>query len=299
MVPLDRQSVQRPAKLDALSKKEPRRTEAQRAAEHFGPPRKPGKFKFSIYSDPEVKAALVKLTRGKCAYCEHSYDAGQPGDVEHFRPKGRVDTDQGKRAGYWWLASDWDNLLPSCIRCNRPETLKLYDGTTMAMGKGDKFPIDDETVRAGAAGEHVHESPLLLNPCEDDPRDYLTFVEKADSSVVKPKVEDETLLEGRRARRSIDIYGLNREGLVNDRTREMVQIKASLETLAELVLLLAEDPPNAARLEKLLEIERRKLDAYRNPDNRYVAMARTLIDPVLSKVDPNFAAGPFQEYAWP
>ncbi|HEV2818704.1 MAG TPA: hypothetical protein VGW40_15955 [Allosphingosinicella sp.] len=306
MVPLDRQSVPRPARLDKLGrtnakdKNEPLRTELDRARDHFGPPSKAGKFEFSVYSDPEVKEALSKLSGGKCAYCEYYYDAGQPADVEHYRPKGRIDSPNGKLPGYWWLASDWDNLLPSCIRCNRPENLRLYDGTEMPMGKGDRFPIDDENVRAGAEGQHAGEQPLLLNPCDDDPRDYLRFVEKDQASVVIPKEDGEESLAARRARQSIDIYGLNREGLVTDRTREMVQIKLSLVILAKLVHLLEQNPPDPAMIEDLMAIERQKLDLHRAPGARYAAMARTLIDPVLKKIDPLFAAGgEIREYRWP
>ncbi|MEF9674035.1 hypothetical protein QNM99_25505 [Pseudomonas sp. PCH446] len=39
-------------------------------------------------------------------------------DVEHYRPKGAVSED-ASHPGYWWVAMDWDNLLPSCIDCNR------------------------------------------------------------------------------------------------------------------------------------------------------------------------------------
>jgi uncharacterized protein (TIGR02646 family) len=299
MLPIDRQSVPRPAKLDSLSREHPPRTELQRARDHFSRP-SPGKFTFSIYSDPEVKAALSKLTGGKCAYCEHLYDVGQPGDVEHYRPKGRIDTAVGKLRGYWWLASDWDNLLPSCLRCNRPENLRLHGGEVMAMGKGERFPIDDEAARAREEGEHVNETPLLLDPCVHDPRDYIRFEEKDGWSVVRPKTDDQSQLAGRRARTSIDIYGLNREGLVNDRTREMVQIKSSLVALATLIELLDQDPPNADAIETLILLERQRLDRYRSKDGPYTAMARTLIDPVLERIDPAFAAQePLLEYRWP
>ena len=92
---------------------------------------------------PEIDADLYKRMKkvifdafsGKCAYCESQISADQPGDVEHFRPKGRVMGEDGKpvliklgnkevpHPGYYWLAYDWRNLLPACARCNRPEAI--------------------------------------------------------------------------------------------------------------------------------------------------------------------------------
>src|SRR5262245_40081226 len=75
---------------------------------------------------------LLKLFNGKCAYCETDIESNQPGDVEHFRPKGRVVDEEFEpirinhpkwgemdHPGYFWLAYEWDNLFPSCIDCNR------------------------------------------------------------------------------------------------------------------------------------------------------------------------------------
>ena len=39
---------------------------------------------------------LLVLFSGKCAYCETDIVSNQPGDVEHFRPKGRVVDDNFK-----------------------------------------------------------------------------------------------------------------------------------------------------------------------------------------------------------
>ena len=69
---------------------------------------------------------------GKCAYCESLITNNQPGDVDHYRPKGRVMDANNKpvmittalgenpHPGYYWLAYQFSNLLPSCIDCNRP-----------------------------------------------------------------------------------------------------------------------------------------------------------------------------------
>lgn len=62
----------------------------------------------SKYQHKEIKAELLKLFRGRCAYCESKYDHVDFGDIEHFRPKVK----------YPLLAIKWTNLLLSCPRCN-------------------------------------------------------------------------------------------------------------------------------------------------------------------------------------
>ena len=75
-------------------------------------------FEFHAYKADEVKRRLEDLFHGKCAYCESFYAAQAPVDIEHYRPKGAVEDDPD-HPGYWWLAMAWENLLPSCIDCNR------------------------------------------------------------------------------------------------------------------------------------------------------------------------------------
>jgi hypothetical protein len=97
---------------------------------------------------------LENVFNNKCAYCE-TRAVRDPGDAEHFRPKGRVSVAEplsgGKKKlkkiriidpsgkeidhpGYFWLAYNWKNLLPACRDCNSSE------------GKRDQFPIEKEHV---------------------------------------------------------------------------------------------------------------------------------------------------------
>src|SRR5215468_8122036 len=103
--------------------------EREELLEKFSPEKKI-KFKDDFYK--RYMVYLNRLFRNKCAYCEEKL-SGQPGDVEHFRPKGRVCDATFRQVfidhprwgrniahpGYYWLAYDWDNLLPSCADCNR------------------------------------------------------------------------------------------------------------------------------------------------------------------------------------
>ena len=109
-------------------------------------------FAYKVYSDGTVKQALERLFHGKCAYCESNYMHVHPTDVEHWRPKGQVEDDQGKKIkpGYYWLAADWNNLFPSCIDCNRRRYQKvgLGNGEAVLLGKKDAFPLAPRSRRA-------------------------------------------------------------------------------------------------------------------------------------------------------
>lgn len=86
-------------------------------------------FSFAAYKGDDVVNSLQHLFHGKCAYCESRYTSTQPVDVEHYRPKGGVE-EAPDHGGYWWLAMKWENLLPSCIDCNRRRKQVLVDQHT-------------------------------------------------------------------------------------------------------------------------------------------------------------------------
>lgn len=128
------------------------------------------------------KTALEVADKPKCNYCESQLEKGLTLQVEHYRPKAKVDpkdTNGLVHVGYYWLGMEWTNLLLACPRCNG------------RSGKGNRFPV--RNVRAShispvdlnnaldRTGCFAHlaplitESPLLLNPEVDFPEDYLTF----------------------------------------------------------------------------------------------------------------------------
>jgi uncharacterized protein (TIGR02646 family) len=138
---------------------------------------------------------LLTLFNGKCAYCESDIESTQPGDVEHFRPKGRVVDDAFKpirvchpkwgdidHPGYFWLAYEWKNLFPSCIDCNRYR--KHGNDPNSGAGKADRFPV--ENFRATLPDEEHKERALLIDPSALDPNDHLEFLE---SGIIKPKTD--------------------------------------------------------------------------------------------------------------
>jgi uncharacterized protein (TIGR02646 family) len=261
--------------------------EFARARLHFEAPGIQNGFEFKAYSHGDVKTALSKMTGGNCAYCEADYDATAPVDVEHFRPKAAIEKDTGlTKPGYWWLAARWDNLLPSCIRCNRKERLPLFDGSELVTGKGNRFPLDDEDRRAHDVGGEADETPLLIDPCRDDPADFIRFEDQGGKCIAVPVEEDPTSLSARRARASIDIYGLNRAGLVRDRSRYMVRAKLLLAQLERAVRRLnrisPEDDEN--RIDAELEITE-YLDSIATltcGEDRFAGMLDAMIGPAIA-----------------
>ncbi len=254
-----------PACLDQPDKKGLNERDRARAHQQSTDPKK-GSFEFAAYKHEEVKRRLDALFHGKCAYCETFYSASAPVDVEHYRPKGAV-SENPNHPGYWWLAMSWDNLLPSCIDCNRKRNQRVFlvSSSLSAQyhsshdsklpqtqaGKKDSFPL-------AAGGQHVlpeglgfgAEQPLLLDPTRDDPAQHLRFHidHAAPLGMVLPVSKDNVASE--RGTTSISVFGLNRLGLVQERTRLLRQ----LEFLGDLVVDLGgliediEQPATAAAL---------------------------------------------------
>jgi hypothetical protein len=125
-------------------------------------------FDYDISKDSDVwsdlKAWLLKhIFKGNCAYCQIQLVRFY-GDAEHHRPKGRVRvfqndgklaavlcdigpaeaTDQIMHPGYFWLAFDWKNLVPSCEFCNTGE------------GKKDQYPAKRHVIMRKLNAAQLH-----------------------------------------------------------------------------------------------------------------------------------------------
>ncbi|MBG7614641.1 endonuclease [Brevundimonas sp. BAL450] len=256
--------------------------ELARAREVFAGAAAPVSFTFRAYKEEDVRHAMERLFHGKCAYCESRYDITGPVDIEHFRPKGAVEGDDA-HPGYWWLAGDWENLLPSCLDCNRRRyqaspvllasvtavllTSRTGFTTAFQTGKHASFPLAPGGARMitePTGGQRsvatAAERALLLDPCTDEPGDHLRHYINRDTplGLILPAgghpdefapitfagAEDALAIElaartaglSPRGSVSIQVYGLNRLGLIQERTR----LLRRLEVLGELVLKLFE-----------------------------------------------------------
>lgn len=156
----------------------------------------------------DLKRHLFELFDGKCAYCEQRVTTVDYGDVEHYRPKRRVE-EEPTHPGYYWLAYDAHNFLPACVLCNR------------GRGKANHFPVRDgtrATTPAGLAGEE----PLLYHPYEHD---ATTHFEILRTGQIKGRTDV--------GRTSVEIYGLRRDGLREDRRSAMEAVRNRADVLLQ------------------------------------------------------------------
>ena len=213
-------------------------------------------FQKDIYGHADVKAALIQTQRHKCAFCEAKITHVSFGHVEHFRPKGGYKQKTGEslhRPGSYWLAYAWDNLLLACELCN-------------SRYKGNLFPLADPTRRA-TAPEHAlgSEQPLFVNPCAEDPAEFIRFRGPLPCAV----------RNNRRGRQTILSLGLKREELSNhrrDRLRFLVQLWKATERLRRRAVSEADV--------RLIRDNEAVLRSAAVPDAEYSAMVRDFLDSV-------------------
>lgn len=137
-----------------------------------------------------VKPDLAAMQYNKCCYCEKREEQPKYRDVEHYRPK----------SVYWWLAWTWENLLFSCIDCNREH-------------KRDQFPRSPgDRALAPEEAPPGSEQPLVLDPT--DPRiDPTTQIEFRRERI---QGRERWTPHGLTARgwKTIEVCGLARPGLL-------------------------------------------------------------------------------------
>lgn len=193
-----------------------------------------------------VDRSLGALYRNKCAYCESRATTVL---CDTYRP----------RNAYPWLACEWSHLLPICSGCDQR--------------RRSRFPLEDEAHRVVRPGrdfaqwradsaELLAERPLLLHPEIDDPREFIGF---------HPDGRIYAIGGNRRGSTTIDTFDLNRQQLVQERTRRLHYVQGLWEralgrasasgsgaaalapTLAEMEDLTASSSPYAGFLRFLLE----------------------------------------------
>ncbi|TBD71744.1 HNH endonuclease family protein [Rhizobium ruizarguesonis] len=242
-------------------------------------------FSFREYKNPAIAEALEKLFHGKCAYCETVIATVQPTDIEHYRPKGGVIINSRlKKPGYYWLAADWDNLLPSCIFCNRPNRHELPEHERKrAVGKGNEFPLEDDARRVSRHDENIeNEVPLILNPCgPDDPDEHLAF--EPDGSVRARKIGNTTSAKGEATIRHL---ALQRPALRRERKKRAEYILANLKQVEQLMPQATTDV-DARYFQGQILI---RLHSYLQSDEPYIALTRSLIEQQHPGVLANLAA---------
>ncbi len=152
-----------------------------------------------IWRNKKVTDELFDSHHEKCCYCERKRDRSSEMDVEHYRPKGGVHGEDHK--GYWWLVYTWNNLLWSCIACNR-----RYKGTHFTLLPGSERAHDEES-------DLDLELPYLINPKLESPEHFISFhIDRGGgryfiSAMPRGDIGSD---EKKRAEETIGIVGLNR-----------------------------------------------------------------------------------------
>lgn len=239
-------------------------------------------LKFNVYSNPKVKESLIDLFNGKCAYCESKFLHVYSGDIEHFRPKGEILTKENKtlKPGYYWLASDWNNLLLSCRNCNQKlKHLVVGETQKITMGKMNQFPLTDSSKYVLSHNSDINSEEdyrLLIQPCIDNPEDHIEF--DINNGVAKGITD--------KGKKSIEVYVLQRIPLVQSREKLLIDIKAQIQRVIDAVKNVNDNLDTASSNKRvffdiILKREMKRLKRFLNEDEEYIAMAKQIILPFL------------------
>jgi len=218
----------------------------------------------SIWKDRGVREALNKLFHGKCAYCESKVGITDPGDLDHFRPKGGAFNLDGEfdPDHYWWLAYDWRNFYLTCRICNVNKASKFPVAKRADVPRGERAQLaapwyEDESKAEGA---------LLLDPCYDTPAEDLFFDPATGLAAGLSK----------KGKITIEILKLNRESLCEGRRAAIMLAASELHTL--LLRFQKRDKPRISPAEL-----QRKLAEMRSPVHPYAGAWRQIINNLLQE----------------
>jgi uncharacterized protein (TIGR02646 family) len=256
-------------------------TEREKVLTFFAnPAQRDEPFPFQAYAAEDVKLALREMCGLKCAYCESDIRVGSPTDTEHFRPKAEIQIEgQGRRPGYYWLASNWENLLPSCPDCNRPRYHETIAGRRLA-GKGNHFPLTDEDKRASGPGGEELEDPLLIDPCTDDPEAHLEFLSEGP---IRPALDHQGA-PSMRGQVTIELLGLDRLDLCAVRADQGIVVSRTIRHFQRASIRFQQSPNSVSAREELDE-EIDELQRLIKASTRFAALARQMIRRELGSLD--------------
>jgi len=255
--------------------------------------------------DPIITSEHERIYRGlrnwllefvfneKCAYCERKMIKNkEQAAAEHYRPKlavklmkskgGRsvfapgMDGAPTKHPGYFWLALDWRNIVPSCAGCNALKgklnqfpvsenycyAVRLTDQEIAAIDEEPTpIPGHSQLYFLGFKELNRRERPLLLHPYFDDPSEHLSF----DPNGTVTGLDDKGEI-------SIAVLNLDEDGLRGQ--REIAWYDAEVEAIMEVKRLRKGYMP---RDEALRDVRTRFAEAC-PPAREYAAVYRAAIE---------------------
>lgn len=203
----------------------------------------------------DLKDGLAGLSQDKCWYCEMPQKRSDNA-VDHFRPKSL----------YPWGAFDKENFRYSCTFCN---SYRKNPETGETSGKGNKFPLIDETVRATCRAEEAREKPVLLDPCEARDPNLLSF--DVDG---KPVPRYANGINHSRALQSIKIYHLDHPALIDDRKILAIEIDREVSVADE---LFPELETGGTKIERAFNSSIKKIKRMISPEAKLSSFAKNIL----------------------
>jgi uncharacterized protein (TIGR02646 family) len=194
-----------------------------------------------------ARRALAHAQALKCCYCEERQQSVKWKHVEHYRP----------RSSYWWLSWTWDNLLFACEQCN--------------TSKGPSFPLAPESTRL-TTGERPpgNESPLLIHPAREDPREHIQFIPAANFWFPRPRDDSARGRETLRALGCADIGTCTKPGLLENWRQHAAGLQSCVSAIESAI------ESNDADL--IRRVWTRRTTRFRVARNEYVALALDVLD---------------------
>ncbi len=266
----------------------------QKAAHYFGAVRSKRlqrRWQFDARVSKNAWDNLIELFAGKCAYCETSVRTAF-GAVDHFRPEVEATglKKQSDPDHYWWLAYEWSNLYLACADCSR--------------NKRTLFPVARRRAAPETRGDDLlNEGPLLLDPCRDEPGDYLLFDTDGKVSSRRPARFLPWVAGHDRGAITIQVLGLNRSTLVAQRRAVIKELNAELarwlsayerrglRALQQLEALFLHHLPFAGMRRQLVVDWVREKNVLLNLPEKVLAKHRGLVD-AMDIVPTRKASGP-------
>jgi hypothetical protein len=172
--------------------------------------RRQDKLEINLTPVIQCRNEILKAFHRKCAFCESGIGTVSLGDVLHFRPiTGAKGFKEFSEDHYWWLIYEWRNLYLVCEHCGR--------------FKQSWFPVEGRRSPIEALYEEVlKENALLVDPCNDEPSEHITFDERGNAFPFSKKGEV-----------TINIFKLNRKELVEQRFENIRFFSLFVQGLAE------------------------------------------------------------------
>jgi uncharacterized protein (TIGR02646 family) len=207
----------------------------------------------------DLNPHFAALKNDKCWYSE-SRNPTADKNIDHFRPKGRVEEDD-THEGYWWLAFTWRNYRYASQWCNQ----RRVDVNDTSGGKWDHFPLFPNSFRARQEQDDIElEDFQLLDPI--DPEDWKLLTFRSDGHPTPTKQPGSKEYE--RAEVSIEVYHLHCKQLVDDRRALAGTIQRFIQELERLLPKI--DDPKIRAVYRSIEIQ---LLRAIHPDSEYSSAA--------------------------